>query len=838
MQKTRCTLCSPQNHHNRCLVEIRPDNAFFETKGHSNVLDDRLGHSIQLKAILTCTSPSNRLMSSFDAMARFTSFKSSYGASSVVRPIAFGNYFHTIWLPARPMTPIFSPSTVKSVRCASGAEFRHTEFYTDRRPKYRILLQYGTDEPIDAPLHPLRSLRQAMHQALYVHDRQRARSLSTIKNIFELYTALLGRGSLEPVDTLVIAKLLVVTLRDRPLASTGTALSKYISIFASHYVTKALPPHSEASTHLLVLYRITCEHEMGARLWGWMVRQDDRYVSIKTYAEAIVSAATSNQSLRVCEELYEEALIRCSDNHVSLILSPGYRLPHDLQDSFIRFIKPHLCLAIFDARLRKGDWRTAYLNLDKAFNLWPSTINHLFLKEVLKGRPVHEGYQVYTLFCQAGAYVRGKELHLLLNPMARACGDSVDFGLKLDLIKAMLEAILVFGNIKDARLDARHLDCLIRGFLSILPHQGLGRWQKDIKVDTAVSSFLSYLMEWFSTRGSEPGRGILVTVIFWSGKLRNTSLLKWALQQLGDMDQNVTLQSLRNNCSPVDRGLYDSLLYAAGEFRSPEMVKIAWECLARSLERSNSLSGWRAFAEAAKKTGLVPYYSLQLDLFVSKGEIEALAAKQANYVARSRPSNRLDQAMYAETPDIRIAIEAFLQDARAILEDLESTSSNRAKNIPLNRCSIWRWPVNVPEEWQRRLYNEMSAKSSVELAADLLPYIGGKARKSMGFSYRELRYRSWKTINNLLLQAEAFEHRKERLGESQDSTDGVQTIAKSKLFKRDDGSTRPDHLPWLLEHLDDIEKESNRQFNEEEWREKIFNLRSPNYRYARPKQTA
>lgn len=121
--------------------------------------------------------------SSFDAMGHLTSFKSSCGASSVARPLAFGNYIHTMWLPARPMTPISSPLTIRSARCASGEEYWNTEFHRnlDRRPNYRILLQYGTDEPIDAPLHPLRLLRQAMHQALYVHDRQRARSLSTIR---------------------------------------------------------------------------------------------------------------------------------------------------------------------------------------------------------------------------------------------------------------------------------------------------------------------------------------------------------------------------------------------------------------------------------------------------------------------------------------------------------------------------------------------------------------------------------------------------------------------------------------------------------------------------------
>ena len=124
-------------------------------------------------------------------------------------------------------------------------------------------------------------------------------------------------------------------------------------------------------------------------------------------------------------------------------------------------IKPHLCLAIFYARIRKGDWRTAYLNLDTAFRLWLSTVHCRFLKGVLKGRPVHEGYQVYALFCRVGAYVGGQELHILLNSMARACEDSGDLGLKSDLTKAMLEAVRMFVKIKHARLDARHLDCLI-----------------------------------------------------------------------------------------------------------------------------------------------------------------------------------------------------------------------------------------------------------------------------------------------------------------------------------------------------------------------------------------
>ena len=99
----------------------------------------------------------------------------------------------------------------------------------------------------------------------------------------------------------------------------------------------------------MTLYNDIGKHKMATRLWNWTVHQDDRYVSTKTYAGAIRLAAASNQSLRVCEKLNEEALIRYSDKLVSIILSPGFMLPPKTNDwKDVRF-KQHLCLAIFHA---------------------------------------------------------------------------------------------------------------------------------------------------------------------------------------------------------------------------------------------------------------------------------------------------------------------------------------------------------------------------------------------------------------------------------------------------------------------------------------------------------
>ena len=294
-----------------------------------------------------------------------------------------------------------------------------------------------------------------------------------------------------------------------------------------------------------------------------------------------------------------------------------------------------------------------------------------------------------------------KELHILLGAMARACEDSVDLLLKSELTKAMLEVVRVFVKIDHARLDARQLDCLIQGFLSTLPRRDLGSGQKDNKLDTAVTSFLSYLKEWFLKRCSRLSSGILVTVISRVRTLRDKSLFEWASNEFGNFDQ------------PPIGLLQNSLLIAAGEFRSPKTAKVAWESLAGWLGRTRfgpRLSCWRNFAAAASRTGLLPYYNLQLGLFLSKGKIGAHTARKADYASRVRRNYPAYQAIHAENPDIRIAIEAVVQGARAILGDFNSAASKGTNNISPTRSSIRCWPATVPEEWQGRLYDGLSSR--------------------------------------------------------------------------------------------------------------------------------
>lgn len=53
-----------------------------------------------------------------------------------------------------------------------------------------------------------------------------------------------------------------------------------------------------------------------------------------------------------------------------------------------------------------------------------------------------------------------------------------------------------------------------------------------------------------------------------------------------------------------------------------------------------------------------------------------------------------------------------------------------------------------------------------------------------------------------------------------------------------DGSIRPDHRPWLLEHLDDIKEASTKKYSEEEWRAMILDLRGASLDLSDPGKEA
>lgn len=67
------------------------------------------------------------------------------------------------------------------------------------------------------------------------------------------------------------------------------------------------------------------------------------------------------------------------------------------------------------------------------------------------------------MICQVGGWTRGKEFRGLLDCIVRAQQILDDPGEQLDLAKAVFGAFLASTRTKSAKLDERHLECLVRG---------------------------------------------------------------------------------------------------------------------------------------------------------------------------------------------------------------------------------------------------------------------------------------------------------------------------------------------------------------------------------------
>ncbi len=631
-----------------------------------------------------------------------------------------------------------------------------------------------------------------------------------IQQIFDLYTQLIGQDKLEPIDTAAITELLRL-MGGRQPDSIRLLLGRYIDLFAMDYVRKSLPPHPSASVYLLRYYRQTRQYEVAVKLWVWLRQQDDVYVNTIVYGEAITLVSILEYPLHACEDVYEEGKKRCSHEEIERLLEPGAMLPKELQKIRGFMVDSMLSTYIHNARLRRNDWQTAYLTLDTAFKIWPSSVPSWFLKNVVKTRPIHESYQVFMLFCKHRIVVRNKDFTVLLNNITRAGKVGGDLNVNISLARASWDAMKAGVETDSARLDLRHLSCLVRGILSVLPQRTLANSDVYHATDVIATDLISDLADWLHYSHGVP-RSISTynTALSMGGKLRNINLIQWALDSIGSV--NLSLNKVS----------YSSLITAARYLEAPQLLKMAWKCLLGLPGIEPDQFTWDIFGWAAKKTGTLPYYHQQVRSFYAKGRISGELAKPAMYYLTSTDSTGISASHFDDNADR--AIQGLLKDMSTTLKQFRSAKKTDPERIAEFPQSIWQWPNAVPEKWQRSLYDDMSSKATNPLPNDspFLPPIF-ETRSFIGVHFEQLRYNSWKSFNALLLQADAFQKRGER---SRMDRSVVQNEAFTRNSAFMDGSMRPDHLPFVLDHLADIKEEKMKKpYTEQEWREKILNLR-------------
>ncbi|MCJ1399228.1 hypothetical protein MMC11_002430 [Xylographa trunciseda] len=647
-------------------------------------------------------------------------------------------------------------------------------------------------------------------------------SNSDLPGLLEAYPKLLKAKLLEPGDTVEISRLLHYGQRSNGLLMSPTAIAEHVKTAVDHYRHRRLPPHPEASLHFISYFKESNQYDDGIEFWHWVVRQDNNYLDLRTYGAAIELLAIYGQPLAYCEEVYSHGLKRFPESFNEYHLSPGAIVLQLDQPTRIRKTSMGLLQGIIKARLTHGDWRNAYLALDTALRLHPtqvpSHIFHIFLEE----RPINEAYQIFCLLCQSSSQVKPYDVVWLLNDLADGQSPGTGNDLDLDIALAILNAIHLYGA-SGRLLSARHLNILIQSSQKLFPVDGPSDSTRWAEGDMGPVSLVQQLFSIFTSLGIPPEISTYNTVIATAGRLRHEGILAWAVKALSD--SGVASNEITFECR----------LNAAARTAGAAQVESTW--LSRDLRIPLLPSTWTTLARATSYAGNIDFLYDQIKVYNISDQKSTMRQVRLELAKSQRAGLFKPPAL--PTPDLQLRCKSRVAEFSAALQRFQrvigESDFGNLKKQPGVHQSIWSASAAIKEDWQKKLYEELSfdpttlatlkAKASADIELPKANEDSGSVESSTGFRFDELRYRNWKGINELLEHAQLFELRMEQavdkaIGEGKPST---QVRSTKGITMR--GPRQRLLSAQLMDHLTNIKRVEANPPTESEWRKKILELR-------------
>lgn len=640
--------------------------------------------------------------------------------------------------------------------------------------------------------------------------------------MLKIYPQLLRKKLLEPGDTLGIAQLLHHTYRAEKDVGRREALKSHVQSFQHDFVSGALPPHRRVSLHLISYFKESMNYDKGIEFWNWVIEQDDNYINLGTYGAAIELLACFGKDLEYCEAVYKHALTRFAIHFNEYHLSPGAILPDRAEHLNAPWTSMQLLQGILTARLLHRDWRNAYLTLDTALRIHPSQIPARFIELFLRERPLQEAYHVFCLACRAGNQLSGSLLTTLLEQLYTAMSNRQAVGFNQHIVGAMFNAIHAFiGSASGGRLAVPHMNVLLKGLLSLLTPGDCKEGSAGAEPQMRQKRFrgmVALIPDVFGSLGVPPQPSTFNTLINMGGILKSRELIVFAVNAFN-----------HSGCSP-DASSFRTLEIAAGRLYDVGTTIPSWTQLVRlfAAQGAGPVVNWSAFVRAAQRAGME---DLVTELMPSESEdsVKESTAPIAEIKQATSPTPSQD-SMEAHARESSYLFELILAELKCLRKRFNSRLTCDLKTLPLNRLSITPWTPRVDESWQQRLYDELTLDSAAptvnifsrtrEIERERLV-----VESATGFPLEELRYLNWRSVNEILVQAEPFEAKRERLVDEAIARGNSVPKSNTSRFNSLPGKDSTQNPPTLQTDLSGIMAACAQPLTESEWREKILRLR-------------
>ncbi|KAL9014652.1 MAG: hypothetical protein Q9173_000685 [Seirophora scorigena] len=615
------------------------------------------------------------------------------------------------------------------------------------------------------------------------------------------------------------------------------------------YVSGSLPWTRHATLHLLSYYKQSGHLDEGLDFWKWLSRAEGVILDPVYVGAAIELLAVCGVGIHYCEEVYERTLAEQRDIGSQYYLTPGAILPDRSKAVTTRGTSSGLLQGILSARLLHGKWQRAYLTLDTVFALRPTQIAPRFLHVFVFERPIFEALSVFFMYCRGGNAVSKQILTTILKTLKDLANRVTHYSTKLHLVGAMFRVAEAYTG-SAGRLDPIHLNVLTSAFVNAIPQMPVatpaGSTDRQARLQNTVAEVLAKLFAFFHRHNVSPTSATFGEIISRAVLSGYVNLAKTAFQDM------VSLDTLPNEPTAVCmlKAVGADRDFKAALIKDPELLKSVWACV-RTTSTADpdyvpDARTWQSLAAAAASCGLESFVEEQLHSLPPESLWRTQSALTS--VEKHTPEQPLPLEPMSEGLDTD-NIEVFGDMCHTVcssLEDAGVLQNPGFRNFyehPINEPTMFEWPKIDKETWQRKLYDDLTMdQSSNDLrptsaegpkavscgAPDTMPDVS-----NTGIPFDELRYANWKTINKLLVHAEAWERNAEVLsGTATSDTKERKTLPRKKDSIN---ATRASAVHYAVSvrqleaYQQGIENERARSMSEEEWRNRIIKLRSVDY---------
>ncbi|KAH7118924.1 hypothetical protein B0J11DRAFT_80559 [Dendryphion nanum] len=568
--------------------------------------------------------------------------------------------------------------------------------------------------------------------------------------IIDLYPQLISLPTLDRDVTRRMAQVIHAYIRSRKTTKQDIrAIWPLVERIVADIRTGRLPPHPLAHRHILSIYKEREEYQLGLDFWHWLVNQDDTFVDPSVYGAAIeLLAFRGDITLQALEDLFAQALKRFPGTFAEYHLSSDAIVPDRTQPFSVVGVPITLLQGILTARILARDWKNAYLALDTALRIHPSSLPPRFFELFTHERPLSEAYTVFLIACRSGIQLKSNHLMGILSRLKAAIKTAVSMEDRLALVRAMTNAIYAFTEV-GGTIEGPHLSVLLNsGYAGIMPPKKLGQdfpgesTEFRNSIATSAHQIASKLLQ-----SGFPDQGhVLVALINIAGTLGVPGLF------------TVALNDLETYHLDIGRVGHRVVLTAAGKLGDRKAIERQWAIIAREgQDEGTSLynADWVSLARACRRAGHEEFYLAQVKMLKHAITVDSEEMAQSELLAKDEeaepPFTPMDPDIFSEQME---SIEVNMTRVAAVLMagqplDLQKTPFDMHID-PTSK------PYGGSITNLRAVYDELTtdphqpARTSTPKEAHSSP---------TGIPLGELRFQNWSSIVELMAEAEANEQR-------------------------------------------------------------------------------